>query len=134
MQQAVAWNHHDAAAYAALFTEDCDVVNVPGWWWKGRKTLEKNLSAAYSLAFRNSRLTIISVDVRFLSDDIAIAHARWTMTGAKMPPGIPTPEKGIQTLVFKKQFGKWLITGFQNTLSLPEREFPTIPDTEQYKK
>lgn len=72
--------------------------------------------------------------VRFLSSEIAVAHARWTITGAKMPPGIPTPEKGIQTLVFIKNknndSGKftWLITAFQNTLSLPERQFPeTLP-------
>ena len=36
VQQEIAWNHHDAAAYANLFTEDGDCVNVLGWWWKGR--------------------------------------------------------------------------------------------------
>jgi hypothetical protein len=35
-RQADAWNRHDATAYANLFTEDGDVVNVVGWWWKGR--------------------------------------------------------------------------------------------------
>ena len=35
-RQEDAWNRHDAAAYAALFTEDGDVVNVVGWWWRGR--------------------------------------------------------------------------------------------------
>lgn len=29
-RQAEAWNRHDARAYAALFTEDADVVNVVG--------------------------------------------------------------------------------------------------------
>lgn len=134
MQQAEAWNAHDATAYASLFTEDCDVVNVPGWWWKGRNELEKKLKAAYSLAFKNSKLTFTEVDVRFLSPEIAIAHAKWTMTGAKMPPGIPTPEKGIQTLVFIKKKNNdsekfaWLIAAFQNTLTLPERQFPA-PET-----
>ncbi|HET6527168.1 MAG TPA: SgcJ/EcaC family oxidoreductase [Balneolaceae bacterium] len=126
MEQAVAWNHHDASAYAALFTENCDVVNVPGWRWKGRQELEKNLTAAFSSAFRNSRLTITNIDIRFLSPDIAVAHARWTMTGAKMPPGIPKPEKGIQTLIFVKKNDSWLITAFQNTLSLRERTFPVV--------
>ena len=87
------------------------------------------------MAFKNSELTITSVDVRFLSPEIAIAHAKWTMIGAKMPPGMPVPDKGIQTLVFKKQeSGSWLITAFQNTISLPEREFPKVPDSETDKK
>jgi len=36
VQQADTWNRHDAKAYAALFTQDGDVVNVVGWWWRGR--------------------------------------------------------------------------------------------------
>jgi hypothetical protein len=37
--------------------------------------------------FRESTLTFRQVDVRFLTADIAITHAGWTMTGAHMPPG-----------------------------------------------
>ena len=32
-RQQDAWNRHDANAYAALFTDDGDCVNVVGWWW-----------------------------------------------------------------------------------------------------
>ena len=31
VRQQEAWNRHDAKAYAALFTDDGDVVNVVGW-------------------------------------------------------------------------------------------------------
>jgi hypothetical protein len=34
-RQQKAWNEHDAKAYAALFAEDGDCVNVVGWWWEG---------------------------------------------------------------------------------------------------
>lgn len=127
MRQADTWNRHDATAYAALFTEDCDVVNVVGWWWKGRAELEQKLTAAFRFVFRESKLTINDVQVRFLAPEIALAHARWSMTGAKTPAGIPEPREGIQTLVFTKRAGHWLIAGFQNTHSLPERPFPTGP-------
>ena len=36
-EQQEAWNRHDAKAYASLFSDDGDCVNVVGWWWKGRR-------------------------------------------------------------------------------------------------
>jgi hypothetical protein len=65
--------------------------------------------------------------VRELAPGVALAHARWTMSGAKMPPGMPEPKEGIQTLTLVRQSGQWLISGFQNTLSIPERAFPPAP-------
>ena len=50
--QQQAWDRHDAKAYASLFTEDGDCVNVVGWWWKGRAEIEKKLTAAYAFVFR----------------------------------------------------------------------------------
>jgi uncharacterized protein (TIGR02246 family) len=120
-------SRHDAKAYAALFTEDRDVVNVVGWWWKGRAEVERKLTEAFWFVFRDSRLTITDVNTRFLRPDVAVAHARWTMTGARTPAGIPEPREGIQTLVFTKQGGRWLIAAFQNTHSVPERPFPAGP-------
>lgn len=128
-QQAQTWNRHDAKAYAALFTEDADVVNVLGWWWKGRPQLESKLTAAYAFVFRDSALTIDEVDVKFLSPDTAIAHVRWSMTGAKSATGNASliPQKGIQTQLLQKHAGKWLIAVFQNTNGVPEVPFPTGP-------
>src|SRR5690348_3377827 len=47
-KQAAAWNAHDAAAYADLFTPDGDVVNVIGWWWKGREEIRRKLTDAFA--------------------------------------------------------------------------------------
>ena len=126
-RQAAAWNSHDATAYAHLFTMDGDVVNVVGWWWRGRAEIETNLKGAFAVMFRESKLTITDVQVRFLTPDIAVAHVRWTMEGAKPPPGIPEPRQGMQTQVLRKQAGNWLIAAFQNTNGLPERAFPQSP-------
>lgn len=127
-RQGEAWTRHDAKAYTALFTEDCDVINVLGWWWKGRAEMERKLTAAFSYVFKESRLTITDVKVRFLTPDIAIAHATWTMTGARSPAGTQAPPSaGIQTLVLTRQSGHWLISAFQNTNGVPERPFPMGP-------
>jgi uncharacterized protein (TIGR02246 family) len=121
--QAEAWNKHDAKAYAALFSEDGDCVNVVGWWWKGRAEIEKKLTAAYASVFRESVLTITDVDIKFPAPDMATAHVRWRMTGARTPDGFPKPEQGIQTQLLQKKNGQWLIVAFQNTNALPETPF-----------
>jgi uncharacterized protein (TIGR02246 family) len=127
-RQEQAWNAHDATAYANLFTEDGDCVNVVGWWWKGRAEIEKKLTDAYVFVFRESVLTIKDVDIKFLGPDIAVAHVHWTMTGAKTPRGIPEPQQGLQTHTLQKlRDGKWLIAAFQNTNLVPEMPFPKGP-------
>jgi len=125
--QADAWNRHDAAAYARLFTEEGDVVNVVGWWWRGRAQIESKLTSAFAFVFHESRLTITETSVRFLNPTLAIAHVRWTMTGAKTPPNMPPPTEGIQMQILQKSAGHWLIQSFQNTNALPERPFPSGP-------
>ncbi len=128
-QQQEAWNRHDAKAYANLFSEDGDCVNVVGWWWKERAEIEKKLTAAYAFVFRESVLTITDVDVKFPAPGMAIAHVRWTMVGARTPEAFPKPQQGIQTQLLQKQNGKWLIVAFQNTNALPETPFPQGPPT-----
>jgi uncharacterized protein (TIGR02246 family) len=128
-RQQEVWNHHDAKAYASLFTEDGEVVNVVGWWWKGRSAIEAKLARAYAFVFRDSTLNITEVHVRFLAPDTAIAHVLWTLAGARTPDknSVPIPQRGIQLQILKKQAGEWLITSFQNTTSVPEVPFPARP-------
>jgi uncharacterized protein (TIGR02246 family) len=125
--QQEAWNRHDAKAYANLFTDEGDCVNVVGWWWKGRAEIERKLTDAYVFVFRESILTVKDVNIKFLAPEIAVAHVRWTMVGARTPKGIPEPQQGIQTQVLQKRAGKWLIASFQNTNALPEMPFPKGP-------
>jgi uncharacterized protein (TIGR02246 family) len=123
--QATAWNAHDAGAYARLFSDDADVVNVLGWWWKSRAELEQKLGRAFATVFAHSVLRVEDVSLRFLSDDLAVAHVRWSMTGAISPDGSGrnVPQQGIQTQLLKKTAGHWLISEFQNTNSVPEKPF-----------
>lgn len=127
-RQAAAWNAHDAVAYAKLFAEDGDVVNVLGWWWRGRSEIQSKLSDAFAWVFRDSKLTVTEVHTRFIDPSTAIAHVRWTLDGAKVPPGAPAPPReGIQLQVLRKTDDGWLITSFQNTNSIPETPFPKGP-------
>jgi uncharacterized protein (TIGR02246 family) len=125
--QAAAWNQRDARAYANLFAEDGDAVNVAGWWWRGRPEIERKLREAFEFVFAQSTLTITDVDVRFLSPSTAVAHVRWTMVGAKTPPNMPEPREGIQLQILTKQATGWSIASFQNTISVTVTPFPKGP-------
>src|SRR3984957_20718273 len=123
-----AWNHHDMKAWANLFTEDADFVNVAGWWWKGRTEIEQKHAGAHEFIFRDSTLTIHEVHTRFLAPEIAVVHVLWSLAGHKNPDGTPgQPRKGILTQVLQKQNGKWLIAAAQNTDSRPEVPMPAGP-------
>jgi len=122
--QAAAWNQHDARAYANLFAEDGDAVNLVGWWWRGRPEIERKIREGFEVVFAQSTLTITDVDVRFLSPSTAVAHVRWTMVGAKTPANMPEPREGIQLQILTKQASGWLIASFQNTNSVTVSPFP----------
>jgi uncharacterized protein (TIGR02246 family) len=87
--QAAAWNRHDANAYANLFTEDGDVVNVVGWWWQGRREIESKLTAAFAFAFRQSTLTITDVQIRFVKPDMPSLMCAGLWQAQKLPPVFP---------------------------------------------
>jgi uncharacterized protein (TIGR02246 family) len=101
-----AWNHHDMKAWANLFTEDADFVNVAGWWWKGRGEIEKKHTEIHAYIFRDSTLTIGEIQTRFLTPEIAVVHIMWSLTGNRNPDGSDgQPRKGIFTQVLQKQNG-----------------------------
>lgn len=125
-EQADAWNAHGICAYTALFTADATVVNVLGWQWSSQAELQEKLGQAFRSVFSRSQMTIESVSVEFLKADVAVAHVRWTMSGAMSPTGVGTdiPQQGIQTQVLVRRGNTWRITDFQNTNSVPEKTFP----------
>jgi len=111
-----AWNRHDMKAFASLFSEDADFVNVAGSWWKGRAEIERKHSAAHATIFRESTLSIEEVHVRYLTPEVAVAHVLTSLVGQKMPDGTPaSTRRALLTQVLQKQNGKWMIVASQNT-------------------
>jgi uncharacterized protein (TIGR02246 family) len=124
-----AWNRHDMKAFANLFAEDADFVNVAGAWWKGRSEIEQKHQASHATIFRDSTLSVEEVDIRFLTPDIAIAHVSTSLVGQKTPDGTVVPQRRtLLTQVLQKQSGKWMIVASHNTDIRPPTP-PPIPNT-----
>ncbi len=113
---AATWNRHDMSAFAQLFAEDAEFVNVVGLWWKGRAEIQGAHEFTHQTMFRNSRLSIREVATRFPMPGIAIARCRWTLEGHLSPEGDELPARnGILVNTLQQLDGAWKIIDSQNT-------------------
>ena len=108
------WNQGSGDAFAAVFTEDGDLVGFDGTHLKGREEIAPFHQQLFDKWLKGSRLVGQVKDVRFLSPDAALMHA----VGGTVMRGKsePSPERdSIQTLVAIRQGGdQWRLAAFQN--------------------
>ena len=108
------WNQGSGDAFAAVFTEDGDLIGFDGTHFKGRQEIAPFHQRLFDKWLKGSRLVGQVKDVRFLSPDVALMHA----VGGTVMRGKsePVPERdSIQTLVATRQDGEWRLAAFQNT-------------------
>ena len=108
------WNQGSGDAFAAVFTEDGDLVGFDGTHLKGRQEIAPFHQQLFDKWLKGSRLVGQVKDVRLLHPDIALMHA----VGGTVMRGKsePVPERdSIQTLVATHQDGEWRLAAFQNT-------------------
>ena len=111
-----AWNAHDMKAFATLFRDDAEFVNVYGMWWTGRERIQAEHEATHATVFRRSRLSATEMRVKFLRPDVASLHTLWHLTGLVLPNGQALPgRKGVLVFVLAKDAGEWRIAVAQNT-------------------
>ena len=110
------WNLHDIDAFAELFAEHAEFVNVVGLWWKGRSEIKGAHEFTHQTLFKNSRLSLENVATRFPMPGIAIARCRWKLEGHVSPEGSALPARnGVLVNTLQKIDGFWRIIDSQNT-------------------
>ena len=108
------WNQGSGAAYAAVFTEDGDLIGFDGTHLKGRQEIAPFHQRLFETYLKGTRLVGQVTGGRFLSPDVALMHA----VGGTVMRGKskPSPARdSIQTLVAVKRGGEWRLAAFQNT-------------------
>jgi uncharacterized protein (TIGR02246 family) len=103
------WNAKDAHAFASQFAQDATFVNVNGTLWIGNKEIEERIANAS--VFKSSHAEIKPESLRFLTPDVALVHAGWTITG---DPRAPQPRSYLMTMVVSKRNDRWFIVAAQN--------------------
>ncbi|QBS42494.1 SgcJ/EcaC family oxidoreductase [Nocardia sp. CS682] len=112
-RQAQAWNAGDAAAFAALFTEDADYVTWFGTHTRGRRQIYETHLPLLGKYLKNTRLDGEITGLRFLTPDVALVHAEGAVLKGKRRRNRRNTK--VQTTVVVRTNGEWQISAFQNT-------------------
>jgi len=111
------WNAHDMAAFASLFAEDADFVNVIGLRWHGRPEIEAQHAALHAGRMRGTRLSEVDTRIRLLTPEVALAQSAWELRGDAGAPGwkVGDVRRGVFTHVLVRRSDGWQIVSSQNT-------------------
>lgn len=120
---AAAWNRHDAAAMARLWTEDGDWMGPDGYFAEGRARVENYLADAHTENWATTKNTLAVRSVRFIKPDVAVVNAECHLTGSHDWWGNPVPDqKIVGTSIMVKKDGEWLISAFRASIPPPPAE------------
>ncbi|WP_039794417.1 SgcJ/EcaC family oxidoreductase [Nocardia araoensis] len=122
-----AWTDNDAAAYAALFTDDSDYVSYDGTRATGRSEHQANHDKLFRGVLAGSALVGELESIRFVSPDAAIVHG----TASVLMPWrsrLPERRRSRQTLVTVRTAQGWKITALHNGRVRPVR----IPEPDSF--
>jgi uncharacterized protein (TIGR02246 family) len=125
-----AWNSRNPDALASLFDEDAEFVNVTGLWWHDRAAIRKAHAYGLERLFSESTLTIDDARIKALSDDLAVVHARMTLSGQTSVSTITAPgsRRTIFSFVVHRVRDRWQCASAQNTDVVPGMETNVVGD------
>ncbi len=107
------WNTGSGERFAAPFAEDSDYVVVNGMHAKGRAMIADGHQQIFDTIYRGSRNQATIRSVRWLREDVAVAHVEWRL---RFQQGDTMREAAaINTMALTKDDGDWHVVAFHNT-------------------
>ena len=130
-----AWNARDPDALASLFDEDAEFVNVTGLWWHDRAAIREAHAYGLERIFGESTLTIDDTRIKTLSDDLAVVHARMTLSGQTPISTIvkPASRRTVFSFVVHQIQGRWQCASAQNTDVVPGMDTNVVGDDGRFR-
>ncbi|RBO88266.1 SgcJ/EcaC family oxidoreductase [Nocardia puris] len=122
-----AWDAHDAAAYAAEFTEDSDYVAFDGTLLRGREANRALHADLFATVLHGTRMVVEIESVRFLADDVAVLHALGSVVFA-WQRDVPASRQSRNTWVLVRIGANWQVAAFQNTRVRPVPNSGPVPE------
>jgi uncharacterized protein (TIGR02246 family) len=127
--QQAAWNAHDAAAYAAAFDQNADIITSLGWHWTGQAEAARNLGDGFKFVYAHAQLRVSDVHVRTLTPELASVTLSWSINGARtLDTGQQAGEQhGVETQLLQRRGESWLILSQQDTASAAPLPASSVP-------
>jgi uncharacterized protein (TIGR02246 family) len=125
-----AWNDRDPDVLASLFDEDAEFVNVTGLSWHDRESIRKAHAYGLERIFDKTLLTIDEMKVKLLSPDIAVVHARMTLSGQAPVDTArqPGPRTTIVSFVVHRIVDRWQCASAHSTTLILNMETNSIDE------
>ncbi len=114
-QMETGWNTKSGTVFAKPFAEDADYVVINGNYLKGRAAIESGHQRIFDTIYKDTNLTLVVKQIRFLRADVAVVHVEGHRTGPANEPN----QGAILTLTMTKEKQGWVIAAFQNTAIAP---------------
>jgi len=109
------WNTKSGALFAKPFAEDADYVVINGMYLKGRAAIESAHQRIFDTIYKDTQITLVVKQIRFLRPDVAVVHVEGHRTG----PTNELNQGAMLTLMMTKEKEGWVIAAFQNTAVAP---------------
>ncbi|OHU94727.1 SgcJ/EcaC family oxidoreductase [Mycobacterium talmoniae] len=110
-RQVKGWAAGDANAYASVFTADADYVTFLGSHHQGRDAIAASYAPLFKKFLKGSRLEVEVTQLRFLTPDVAVIHAKAAVAKGKRRPR----STRINTTVAVRTEDGWRFASSQNT-------------------
>ena len=111
------FNAHDPERATHAYTPESDLVTVRGDVLKGKTEIERRLGQMFATRGKHAAQTLLDVRIRFITDDVALAHVGVEMSGLLAPDGLALPvHRELNLRVFVKEGGSWRVAAFHNTV------------------
>lgn len=105
-----AWAKGDAAAVAALYTEDTLSVNAEGVQ-KGRAAVQATLAKNFAGPWKGTTLVVHLGKSQPVGPETTLHEGTYEVVGVKGPDGKPVPIKGSYLNTLVKKGGAYVIAG-----------------------
>lgn len=114
-----AWNAGDGEAFAALFADDADFVNVRAEHHQGRRAIAAGHTAILRTIYAGSTNRYTIESARLVTPDIALVHVQAVLDVPSGP--LAGRMQALFSMLLVRSAAAWQIASFHNTLQPPER-------------